>query len=132
MQDSVAQIYKDWEQLDQALEAAKRNVTVKENLGLTEALPFAYSQMGYVYLETGNIESASDYFRRGLEVARKGNGDRHFKILNHCFLVWCRFLQNNRIEGRVLAEEAFEEAKKQGGFIYPICEVIERSGVFVK
>lgn len=124
MQDSVAQIYKDWGQLDQALEAAKRNVTVKENLGLTEALPFAYSQLGYVYLETGNIALASDYFRRGFEVALEGNGDRHFQILNHCFLGWCRFLQNRRIEGRVLAEEAFEEAKKQGGFIYPISEVV--------
>lgn len=80
--------------------------------------------MGYVYLETGNIEPASDYFRHGLEVARKGNGDRHFQILNHCFLRWCRFLQNSRIEGRVLAEEAFEEAQKQGGLIYPVSEVV--------
>lgn len=124
MQDSIAQIYKDWGHLDQALEHAIRSVTIKENLGIVESLPFAYSQLGYVYLEVGDLDMAHEYFERGLEAARKGRGDYHYQILNHCFLGWVCFMQNRRIEGRALVEEAFGEAEKLGGFIYPACEVI--------
>ncbi|NLY74836.1 MAG: hypothetical protein GX075_05995 [Firmicutes bacterium] len=124
MQDSIADIYKDWGQLDQALEFAKRNVELKERFGLTEALPSAYNQLGYVYFEIGEITRANEYFRRGVEAARQANQDRYFNTLNNAYLGWVYSMQGDWVKGRAMAEKAFIDAKELSGLAYPVCQMI--------
>ena len=124
MQNSIAHIYNDWGQLDRALEFAKHDLNFKESLGLTGTLPSAYNQMAHIYIEIGELCRAHEYLRRGIEVAQQTHGDRYFYILKRSFLGWVCSMQQHWVEARSLAEEAFIDAKEQGGMVYPICEMI--------
>lgn len=124
MQDSIADIYKDWGQLERALEFAKRNVELKEKYGLTEALPSAYNQLGYVYFEIGEITRANEYFRRGVEAARQANQDKYFNTLNNAYLGWVYSMQGYWVKAKTLAEKAFRDAKELGGLAYHVCQMI--------
>jgi LuxR family maltose regulon positive regulatory protein len=124
MQNSIAHIYNDWGQLDQALEFAKRDLNFKENLGLTGTLQSAYNQMAHIYIEINELDHAHEYLRRGIEVAQQTNGDRYFYILNRSFLGWVCSMQQHWVEARSLVDEAFIDAKELGGMVYPICEMI--------
>jgi LuxR family maltose regulon positive regulatory protein len=124
MQNSIAHIYNDWGQLERALEFAKRDLNFKESMGLAGTLPSAYNQMAHIYIEIGELNLAHEYLRRGIEVAQQTHGDRYFYILNRSFLGWVYSMQHHLIEAKSLAQDAFIDAKKQGGMIYPICEMI--------
>ncbi|HEX3044423.1 MAG TPA: tetratricopeptide repeat protein [Bacillota bacterium] len=124
MQSSIAHIYNDWGQLDRALEFAKRDLNFKESLGLVGTLPSAYHQMAHIYIEIGELDRAYEYLCRGIEIAQQTHGDRYFYILSRSFLGWVCSMQQHWVEARSRAEEAFIDAKEQGGMVYPICEMI--------
>src|SRR5690554_2759906 len=124
MQDNIPVLYKEWGQLDRALELAKRNIKLKEDMGLSEALPSAYGQLGCIYAEIGNTGLADKYFRRGIEAARQNNSDQYFYTINRGLLGWVCSMENRWVEARTLAEEALKDAKEQGGLSYPLCELV--------
>lgn len=124
MQDTIAILYKEWGQLDRALELARHNVMLKEKMGLTETLPSAYGYLGYIYAELGEAALAREYFQRGIAAAARTQSDRYFCTLNRGLLAWVFTMEDRWVEARALAEEALAEAKEQGGLIYPHCQLI--------
>lgn len=124
VQDRIADIYKDWGQLDRALELAKLNVAFKEKMGLSEALPSSYSQLASIHAEYGEFELAEEYGRRAVEASKKTNGDRHFYIINRAMLAWILLMRQKISESRILADETFREAALDGGLAKPLSEYV--------
>lgn len=117
MRDSVALIYRDWGQLDEALEYAKRSVEVKESMGLAEALPYAYQQLGSVYLDYGEFGLAEHYFRAAIKLCKESGSETIFLVLNLLMLTKCRLVQNKLTEARALTEEALTIAAGQSEYV---------------
>ena len=105
IQDCISTIYQDWGELEQALDYARRNVAIKETLGLTEALPSAYGQLASLYIDRGEWALAEEYFNRAISYCRK-IGDPAFLGLNLSLLAEFLGLQGRWSEARVKAEEA--------------------------
>ena len=70
LRDPIAMIYRDWGDLEQVKEYAVNSIKIKEELGLVEALPFAYHQMAVIAADFGNHEEAAAYFKRSIDLAR--------------------------------------------------------------
>lgn len=111
MQDNIPAILQDWGELEQALEHAKRSVVIRENFGITEALPSAYAQLASLYADYGNWQLAEKYYNQAILLIRENNGDRFFLVLNPVLWAQCLGLQNRWIEARAKAEEALSEAR---------------------
>lgn len=65
MQDYIATIYLDWGEWERAIDYAQRNAAIKENLGLTDALPSTYGQLAAIYVNRGEWRLAEEYCNRG-------------------------------------------------------------------
>ena len=74
LRDPIAMIYRDWGDLEQAKEYAVNSIKIKEELGLVEALPFAYHQMAVIAADFGNYEEAAACFKRSIDLARELGG----------------------------------------------------------
>ncbi len=122
-QDFVASIYQEWGELDLAFEYAQRSVTIKENLGMIEALPSAYYQLGNIYIDFGEFKKAETFYRRGIELAENG-GERHFLSLNKAYLTRCLAFQGRLTESLTIAEQVLAEAQTQSETLLASCQVI--------
>lgn len=109
MQDYIAFIYLDWGEWERALDYAKRNVAIKENFGLTDALPSAYGQLASIYCSRGEWALAEEYCKRSVEFVRENNGDRIYLALSLAIWSECLGLQGRWIEAREKAVEALSE-----------------------
>ena len=123
-QDSIVAIYQDWGELKQAFDYARRNVAIKENLGLNEALPPAYLQLAGLFSDRNEWDLAEEYYARAVHLLRKNNGERFFLALNLIFWAQCLSLQGRYIEARAKAEEAFVEAQLQLGLALAVCQAV--------
>lgn len=130
-QDSIATIYQDWGELERAFDYAKRNVAIKENLGLTEALPSAYVQLAGIFVDRNEWGLAEEYYERAIRLIRENNGERFFLVLNLIFWAQCFSLQGRWIEARVKAEEALAEAQMQSGLVLAVCRAVG-AAIFVQ
>ena len=88
-QDNIAAIYQEWGELDKAFEYAKRNVTIKESFGATEALPSAYYQLAVIYMDYGEFKKAKEYFNKAIDLIKANNGELFYLTLNKIFLARC-------------------------------------------
>lgn len=123
-QDSVAVIYQDWGEHERALELARRNVAVKEGLGLCEALPSAYIQLASIHADERDWGQAEAYYRRAIDLIRRHNGERFFLALNLAFLAQCLGWQGQWLEARVKVEEALAVAAAQDGLPLAVCRLL--------
>jgi ATP/maltotriose-dependent transcriptional regulator MalT/two-component SAPR family response regulator len=122
-QDFVASIYQEWGELDLAFEYAGRSVTIKENLGMIEALPSAYYQLGSIYIDFGEFTKAEACYRKGIELTENG-GERHFLSLNKAYLTRCLCFQGRLTESLTIAEQVLAEAQTQSETLLASCQVI--------
>lgn len=120
LRDSVAAIYYDWGDLDQALEYAQSNLKEKEKLGVVEALPYAYKQVAMILADMGKVREAEENFKHSIALAEKLGGETFFQTLS--MAVYGRFLSSwGRLEeARVMAEQALKLAEDQSEFIYAL------------
>ncbi|HBS59504.1 MAG TPA: hypothetical protein DEA44_09575 [Firmicutes bacterium] len=120
-QDLICLIYHDWGESDQALEYAKRNAAIKENLGLVETLPAAYQQLGNIYADRSEWSLAEHYFQRSIGLIKEHNGEGFHLALSLIFWAECLSLQGRWVEARAKAEEALAAAEQQPGIAWHIC-----------
>jgi len=124
MQDYIAFIYLDWGEWDRALEYAKRNAAIKENLGLTDALPSTYGQLSSIYCSRGEWALAEEYCKRAIDFVRENNGDRIYSALSLALWAECLGLQDRWIEAREKAVEALTEAGPYYVLAENVCQVL--------
>lgn len=122
MRDSIAAIYRDWGDLDQALEYARNSIKTKERLGLVEALPYAYHQLGVILADVGDTAGAESNFRRAIDLARESGGESFFLAMSIALLGRLKAAEQGRLEeGRALVDQALGLAKGQSDLIHGIC-----------
>ncbi|EEG78005.1 BTAD domain-containing putative transcriptional regulator [Dethiobacter alkaliphilus] len=121
LRDSIATIYHDWGDLDQALEYAQNSLKAKEQLGMTEALPYALQQLAVVQAALGQFDVAEENFMRSIDLAGQLGGEIFFQARSKA--LYGRFLgSRGRLEeARQLVDEALEMARGQSQFIYAVC-----------
>lgn len=124
MQDYIAFIYLDWGEWERALDYAKRNAAIKENLGLTDALPSTYGQLASIHVSRGEWSMAEEYCKRAIELVRENNGDRIYSALNLAMWAECLGLQNRWIEAREKAAEALAEVGSNQMLAQYVCQVL--------
>lgn len=124
MADFISFIYLDWGEWERALDYAKRNVAIKENFGLTEALPSAYHQLATVYSSRGELELAEKYFTRAISLLQENNGERFHLAISLIHQADCLSRQGRCIEARIKAEEALTEARPQSGIALAVCRAM--------
>jgi LuxR family maltose regulon positive regulatory protein len=109
-QDSISSIYMDWGELDYAFTHAKRNLEIKEKLGLTDLLPSAYLQLASIYVARGELQLGEANYHKAIALITENAGERFFLVLNLVFLAQCLGLQNRWLEARGKVEEALVAA----------------------
>ncbi len=117
MRDSVALIYRDWGELDRALEHAVRSIAVKEKLGLVEVLPYAYYQLASIQTDLGDINNAEINYRRSISIAKETGGEQVFRIMSMSMLAKLLLVKNQFVEAGSLANEAMELSKSQSPYV---------------
>ena len=123
-QDNVCSIYEDWGELDQALEYGKRNVEIKEQLHLDEALPSAYCYLAKIHVARREFDLAEDLYRKAIMMVKTNNSD-HFGLSTIVvYLAQCLSLQGKLTEALKRLEEALKEAKGQSGLAWAICQEV--------
>ena len=123
-QDSIATIYQDWGELDKALEYAKRNIAIKENFGLNEALPSAYLQLAGLYADRREWELAEQCHRHADTLLQENDGEQFFQALNLVFWAHCMTLQGKLSGARLKVEKALAMAEPQAGLALAVCRAV--------
>ncbi len=123
MQDYIAFIYLDWGEWEQALDYAKRNLAVKENLGLTDALPSTYIQLASIYLSRGEWQLAEEYCNQAIGCVRE-NGGGIYSAIALSAKAECLGVQGRWIEAQESAEEALAEARLYQGAVETLCQLL--------
>ena len=130
LRDSMAAIFYDWGDLDQALDYAQNSVKVKERLALTEALSYAYSQLALILESTGQTEAAEEKFLYSIDLARKIEGEKFFLPL--VLVYYTRFLRNQGriVEARSLGKKALDISSEQTEFMHAISKEMVASVIY--
>ncbi len=121
IRDNIAIIYRDWGDLDQALEYARKSIETKESLGLVEALPYAYHQLAIIQADLGLIDEAEQHFRTAISLARETGSEAFFFTLSTALYGRLLCLLGRFDEARAMVDQAVETARSQSEFIYGIC-----------
>ena len=116
-------IYQEWGETDQAYECAERNIAAKENLGLIDSLPSAYSVMAEILVDRKEYDKAEEYYLRGINLARE-KGDLIYLAINMAYLAQCYYLKGNLAKAKSAAEEALQESGRQSGLSPAVCKGI--------
>ena len=106
--NNKALIYLEWGESDRALEYARQDVAFKERLGLIEALPLAYLQLGLVHLERLELVLAGDYIQRSISSAENNRGEQIFLVLARSILVRYLVIQNKLTEARLVFNQVLD------------------------
>lgn len=117
MRDSVALIYRDWGELDKALDQALRSIAVKEKLGLVEVLPYAYYQLASIQTDLGDLDKAEENYRRSISLTLESGGEQVFRIMSSAMLAKLLVVQNQFVEAGRLTHEALELSKAQSPYV---------------
>ncbi len=121
LRDTMAMVYRDWGDLEQALEYAENSIQTKERLGLTEVMPFAYHQLAVILADLGEIARAEQYFNRAIDQARQLGGEVFFTALSLVLLGRLKAAQGKLTEALPLVDESLELARSQTDLIYGVC-----------
>ena len=117
MRDSVALIFRDWGELERALEHAHRSIAVKEKLGLLEVLPYAYYQLASIQTDLGDYAQAEANYRHSIEITKQTGGEQVFRIMSTSMLAKLLSSQNRFVEAADLAEKAMALSKSQSPYV---------------
>ncbi len=120
---NITTIYRDWGELDRALELAKQSVEIKEKFNFIALLPYAYCELADVLMELKELQQAEQYFRLSVKIAREIEGQRFFLTLSLARLARCLALQNRTIEAQTMIDKALTEARGQVKYVLAICQV---------
>jgi LuxR family transcriptional regulator, maltose regulon positive regulatory protein len=123
-QDLIAYIYRDWGQLDKALEWARQSVAVKETFELVETLPMAYGAVAYVYFEMGDFKAAEEYLRKALDLQYQYGADRYMVLVNEIALAWSICQLGRWVETQTLVEKTLVVAAEQEDLVAPLIRMI--------
>lgn len=124
IQDSIPYIYRDWGEMDKAMEWAQKSVQVKEKYRLVETLPSAYSALSYVYFELGEYEQVEKLIRKALDLHFEHGAERYFFLLNQILLSWCRFAQGHWVESRQLLKTTLTAAETRTDLICSLVQMM--------
>ncbi len=113
IQDAIPYIYRDWGELDKAMEYAKQSVEAKERYRLVETLPSAYCALSYVYFELNDFEKVELYTRKALELLYEHGGERYFLLLNRALLAWCHYSRGCWTEAEQIIKDTLAAAEEQ-------------------
>jgi LuxR family maltose regulon positive regulatory protein len=130
MQDNIAAIYQEWGELDKAFEYAKRNVAIKENFGVTEALPSAYYQLALIHMDRAEYKQAKALFNQAIKLIKDNNGERFYLTLNTICLARCLSLEGHWIEAIAKGKEVMDEARAQSGLILTVFQMFYGAALF--
>ncbi len=122
-QDLITRIYQDWGEWEQAFDYIQRSIAIKENYGLTEALPSAYHLLGELYYDKKEWSLAQTYLQRAIDLLRENDGDKFALTMIRCSLTECLGLQGRWIEARSQVQEAFAEAPPQSPHALAVCQL---------
>lgn len=122
LQNFIAAIYLEWGEIETAYEYARNSVSVKEKLGLVEALPSAYSQLADIFLSGNEYKKAEQYYRRAIGMLEEHGGEHFDLMLNLAFLARCLQLQGSLIEAYAIIEGAINKAAGPGGIALAVCQ----------
>ncbi|HEX3047660.1 MAG TPA: tetratricopeptide repeat protein [Bacillota bacterium] len=125
LQDAVALIYLKWGETDLAYQYLTESISRKESLGLIEALPSAYQQLGDVLMELGNLTSAEKSFRKSLKLIEENNGDRFVLTLTLISLGLCLGAQGRQVEAETVIERSRSAVKGQSDYINTLYQILE-------
>lgn len=117
----LASIYQDWGMLDKALDFARDDIAVKERYNLLDTLPYAYYQLGHIYVDLGQFDIAEQYYHKAIATADEVGGETFFKILSKMLLARCYIKRGNIFRARATSREAIQEAVNEGGYIEAMC-----------
>lgn len=121
---TLARIYRDWGELEKALELIREEINIKERLGLLDDLPRAYHQLALIYNDLGEKEAAERYFQHADEMYRKLDR-KDFQWTWHLALYGKILIDNgNSKKGELLIEKAIEQAKENSDFNLAVCEFV--------
>jgi len=113
IQDAIPYIYRDWGELDKAMEWARQSVEAKERFRLVETLPSAYCALSYIYFELNDFETVEIYTRKALNLLNEHGGERYFLLLSQALLAWCRYARGCWTEAEQIIEDTLAAAEKQ-------------------
>lgn len=109
--NNISLVYKDQERYEEALSYSFKSLEIKEQLQYQRGIAGSYTTIGAIYLKINQIDSASAYYERAIELYRSigdkyglgmalgGKGDVLFKQGNHGEAM------KNYLEALPLAEE---------------------------
>lgn len=121
---TLASIYRDWAELDKALELIREEISTKERLGLTDDLPRAYHQLALIYNDLGDKDAAERQFRFANELYKKLDR-KDFQWTWHLALFGKILLDNGKKkEGKELVEKGIKQARKNSEFNLAVCEFV--------
>lgn len=120
---NIATIYRDWGELDQALEIAEKSVEVKEKAKYNAALPYAYHELAAIYMDRGDLKQAEKYLNHSITTAQEVEGQKFFLILSRIYLAWCLCIQGKLAESQELLNQILKDCKGQVNYVKAICQV---------
>ncbi len=124
IQDAIPYIYRDWGELDKAMEWARKSVEAKERYKLVETLPSAYCALSYVYFELNDFETVELYIRKALKLLYEHGSERYFLLLNQSLLAWCHYARGCWVEAEQLIEDTLIAAEVQSDLACGLVETI--------
>lgn len=121
---TLSVIYRDWGELDKALDLIKEEIDTKERLGLIDDLPRAYNQLALICNDKGHKEQSEKYFKHSDELYDKLDR-RDFQWTWHLALYGKILIDNGKKEkGKELIKKAIKCAEKNSEFNLSLCEFI--------
>lgn len=125
---TLARIYRDWGELEKALELIQEEINIKEELGLMDDLPRAYHQLALICNDLGEKEEAERHFQHADELYNKLDR-RDFQWTWHRALYGRILIKNGKSQkGKLLIQKAIERAKENSDFNLAVCEFIGACG----
>lgn len=120
---NIVTIYRDWGDLDQAFEMAKKSIEIKEKVNYNAALPYAYHELANIYMDRGDLKQAEEYLNHSIKIAQEAQGQQFFLILSRIYLAWCWCVQGRLAESQELLNLVLKDCKGQVNYIRAICQV---------
>lgn len=121
-ENEIPAIYREWGDLDAALECAKEALSEKERRGILKAIPYSHHQIGSILMEMGDLEGAEAQFRRAISLTRQYGGERFCEVLSSCFLARCIGMKGNWREATDVALNAIKVGNPLSPYILGLCK----------
>ncbi len=121
---TLAKIYRDWGELDKAVNLLKEEIDTMERLGLIDELPRAYHELALIYSDLGDKEAAKKYFNDA-GVLYKKLDRKDFQYTWYLALYGNILMTDGKIpQGKALILQSIEYAKQNSELNLAVCEFV--------